>query len=185
MTPGSYTIYQDEYDLDATARQILTMNTSDGDVDLCFTDIEEFRHQHLEPTFGTPREAAIFRSSTTGKIWRIQLHPVPLDRQLIRYRAVTRTPDLSDYDDFWELEPEIVTMIQDRATYKALMLPSTNSDPQLAVYLDRDLERRAERYVDSFHPPDAGRRRRRRGPDEEIANHRLLRLNWNVENPTS
>jgi hypothetical protein len=167
FTSSDYTIFEDEYDLDATAREVISAWTDDGPVSLDFRD--EARHfDHRYPgdsSTGSPTDMALFRSTTSGYIWTAQFRPIPDLAYTIRYKARTRLADLSAHGDTWDIQPEIEAFIVDRALFKMLNSPVQN-DPDLALTIRavnrESIREHSERHAD----PTPMRRLRRRGPDE-------------------
>lgn len=162
-----WTIFKDEFDLDATVRQVVSAWINNGPMEVCFVDdIKVFeRYFPGNVTMGVPTHIALCRSESTGYFWRARLWPAPDERYVIRYRAKWRLPDLVDHDDEWTLEPEILTMIVDRAGIRAAQSPVQN-DPDLAVVQSADLRQRVVEWREDNRPEDPARRLRRRSPGE-------------------
>ncbi len=162
---NDWTIFRDEYDLDSTVRQVLSAWTNRGPLALDFVsnvaELEAIYPGHA--TVSSPERCAIYRSATSGSIWAMRLYPAPEEREIIRYRAKYRLPDLSAYSDSWSLEPEIEAMIVDQATVKAVQTPIQN-DPDLAQVLGTDVRRRAIEWKQEYAPSDPNRRLRRQTP---------------------
>ena len=163
-----WTIYRDEYDLDATVRQVLSAWTNNGPLTLEFvSNVAELeRYFPGDVTIGEPKVLAITRSDTDGFIWKGKLWPAPEKREIIHYHAKWRLPDLVAYSDSWSIEPELETMIVDRATMKAVQTPIQN-DPDLAQVLGMDLRRRATEWKAEYTPADPNRRLRRQTPGQD------------------
>jgi hypothetical protein len=163
----TYSIFQDEYDLDADVREVLSAWVDEGPLDLNFVSEAYWfdRHYPGSTDEGTPREMAVFRSGTTGMIWRCQLRPAPDDDYVVRYKARVRLGNLSASTDSWEIQPEIETLIVDRAVYKAAISKVAN-DPELALVVDADLQGRMNAMRDRQKDPLPMRRRRRLAADE-------------------
>lgn len=171
---SDWTIYRDEYDLDATVRQVLSAWTNNGPLTLDFVNnVSELeRYYPGDATIGTPERIAIARSQTTDYLWMARLWPAPEKREIIHYRAKWRLADLSAYSDSWTIEPEIETMIVDRATMKAVQTPIQN-DPDLAQVLGQDLRRRAIEWKAEYTPSDPNRRIRRETPGSTLRGRRV------------
>ena len=178
---NDWTIFRDEYDLDATVRQVLSVWTNNGPLALDFVsnvaELEMLYPGHA--TVSSPERCAIYRSETSGSIWAMRLYPAPEEREVIRYRAKYRLPDLSAYSDSWSLEPEIEAMIVDQATVKAVQTPIQN-DPDLANVLGTDVRRRAIEWKQEYTPSDPNRRLRRQTPGSTGVPFRRIRTQ--VEN---
>lgn len=163
----SYTIYDDEFDLDASARQIQGAWVNDGPLDLTFLDDpDEFDRRHPgETTLGTPREAALYRSTTSGIIWQMRLRPIPDQRYTIRYKALTVLTDLSLSTDDWNLPSEIERFIVDEAYIKAAE-SSVLNDLEAADFVTRRLSRKLNSYRNKNWRRSIPERLRRKAPDE-------------------
>ncbi len=163
----TYELVEDEYDLDPRVRKIHSAWTDRGPLALVFVS-EPFYMDRYYPAYtdlGTPRELAVYRSSTTAQIWQVQLRPIPDDNYIIRLKADTRFADLSAADDFWEIMPETEHLIVDRALYKALNSPLLN-DPDLGLALRADIADRTRKQRERIQEPTPQRRLRRFAPDE-------------------
>ena len=171
---SDWTIYRDEYDLDATVRQVLSAWTNNGPLALDFvSNVSELeRYWPGDATIGAPERIAITRSQTDSYLWMARLWPAPEKREIIHYRAKWRLADLSAYSDSWTIEPEIETMIVDRATMKAVQTPIQN-DPDLAQVLGQDLRRRATEWKAEYTPSDPNRRIRRETPGNSLRVRRV------------
>jgi len=169
FTGATYSIFEDEYDLDPTARRIISAWIDRPRQDLEFVSEPYWNDRYHEPStsLGVPREIMLFRSDTTAQIWQAQLRPIPDDIYTIRYKAETRLADLSSATgaDFWEIAPEIETFIVDRAVFKALS-SSIGDQPDLAITTRADLRDRVDKYRERHSDPTPHRRLRRMGPDE-------------------
>ena len=178
---SDWTIWKDEYDLDATVRQVLSVWTNRGPLAIDFVsnvaELEALYPGHA--TISAPERCAIYRSANSGSIWGMRLYPAPEEREVIRYRAKYRLPDLSAYSDSWSIEPEIEGMIVDQATVKAVNSPIQN-DPDLAESLGQDVRRRAIEWKQEYAPSDPNRRLRRQTPGSTGVPFRRIRTQ--VEN---
>ncbi len=163
----TYEVVEDEYDLDARVRRVMSawIDQAGSQLELVSEPFWMDRHFAANTNLGVPREMAIFRSSTTAQIWQAQFRPIPDNNYVVRIKAETRLADLVGATTFWEIAPEIETLIVDRALFKALNTPVHN-DPDLALTTGADLGRRLNSYRNRHQDPNPARRLRRIGPDE-------------------
>ena len=176
LTPGQWFLFQDEYDLDPTAREITSM-WSGQPLSLIFQDEPtredvRFPGQYVE---GNPIQACIYSSPYTGQINQVQIRPVPLVQTQISYKANCAILDYVLSTDLIELEPEVVKMIQRKALQLALGSPIQN-DPDLALTVESQTNAHIDQWRESNTPRDAGRRIRRETPGEGFTRRRIGRV---------
>jgi hypothetical protein len=167
FTEATFDIFEDEYDLDASVRRVVQAWNQEGPI-----HVEQVSETHwLDRRYpgavsaGTPREMSLYRSETTGMIWRARFRPVPDGIHNIRMKCDTRLVDLSASTDEWEIAKEIENFIVDRTVFKALASKVIN-DPDLALTTVSDLRGRVKQYRDRNYDPQPSRRLRRMAPDE-------------------
>ena len=176
LTPGKWSLFQDEYDLDPIAREITTM-WSGQPLALLFQDEptqgdRRFAGQYIE---GNPIEAMIYSSPYSGQVNQVQIRPVPVAQTQITYKSNCAIADYVAFDDIIELEAEVVKMIERKALQLALGSPIQN-DPDLALTVESQTNAHIDQWRQAQTPRDAARRIRRETPGEGFVRRRIGRV---------
>lgn len=165
---SEYTIFQDEYDLNARVRGLIWAwdhaNQEQLEIVSQAADLAVEEPANIER--GQPEQIALIRSDTSDRISRVILHPAPDAYYPIVLKAQTVLADLSGGTDNWELEPEIKRFIIDRAILKVLNSP-LQTDPELAVSRSRSDAQAVARWKQANLSQTPRRRRIRRPPDDD------------------
>jgi len=117
-----------------------------------------------------PRELATIRATgtlttATDYLRAIRIWPVQSGRKVLRINTLETLPDLSAYDDTWDLEPEVLRLIEQEAFFKCLN-SRVQSDPDLAITNRSEIDKNLREWQMANQQADPTKRYRRAGPGE-------------------